>query len=74
MHIDDSIRENQIQKINKLKQTRNQEQASAALQQVSTAATTGSNLMPAVMDAVEKNCTLGEIADTLRQVFGEYRQ
>jgi methylmalonyl-CoA mutase N-terminal domain/subunit len=74
MHIDDSIRENQIQKINKLKQTRNQEQASAALQQVSTAATSGSNLMPAVMDAVEKNCTLGEIADTLRQVFGEYRQ
>ena len=74
MHIDDSIRENQIQKINKLKQTRNQEQALAALQQVSTAALSGSNLMPAVMDAVENCCTLGEIADTLRQVFGEYRQ
>ena len=27
-----------------------------------------------VMDAVENCCTLGEIADTLRKVFGEYRQ
>jgi methylmalonyl-CoA mutase N-terminal domain/subunit len=29
--------------------------------------------MPPVIDAVEKFCTLGEIADTLRSVFGEYQ-
>jgi methylmalonyl-CoA mutase N-terminal domain/subunit len=29
--------------------------------------------MPAVIKAVENNCTLGEIADTLREVYGEYR-
>ena len=30
--------------------------------------------MPVVMDAVENYCTLGEISDTLRTVFGEYKQ
>jgi methylmalonyl-CoA mutase N-terminal domain/subunit len=36
-------------------------------------ATNNQNLMPVVVDAVENFCTLGEIADTLRQVFGEYK-
>ena len=34
---------------------------------------TDENLMPLVLDAVEQYCTLGEIADTLRLVFGEYK-
>jgi methylmalonyl-CoA mutase N-terminal domain/subunit len=29
--------------------------------------------MPIVIEAVENNVTLGEIADTLREVYGEYR-
>ena len=29
--------------------------------------------MPVVIEAVENNCTLGEISDTLREVFGEYK-
>jgi methylmalonyl-CoA mutase, N-terminal domain len=29
--------------------------------------------MPAVVEAVENYCTLGEIADELRKVFGEYK-
>ena len=31
------------------------------------------NIMPAVIEAVENKCTLGEISDTLREVFGEYK-
>ena len=31
------------------------------------------NLMPVVIDAVENFCTLGEISDVLRMVFGEYK-
>ena len=34
--------------------------------------TTEQNLMPAVIEAVENYCTLGEIADVLRGVFGEH--
>jgi methylmalonyl-CoA mutase N-terminal domain/subunit len=29
--------------------------------------------MPEVINAVENHCTLGEIADELRKIFGEYR-
>jgi methylmalonyl-CoA mutase N-terminal domain/subunit len=29
--------------------------------------------MPSVVEAVENKCTLGEIADTLREVYGEYK-
>jgi methylmalonyl-CoA mutase N-terminal domain/subunit len=37
------------------------------------AAKENKNLMPFVIDAVENYCTLGEIADELRNVFGEHR-
>ena len=29
--------------------------------------------MPAIVDAVRSYCTLGEISDAMRKVFGEYR-
>ena len=29
--------------------------------------------MPYVIDAVEHHCTLGEIANVLREVWGEYK-
>jgi methylmalonyl-CoA mutase N-terminal domain/subunit len=44
-----------------------------ALDAITTAAGSGSNLVPAVLAAVEARATLGEIADTLRAAFGEYR-
>jgi methylmalonyl-CoA mutase N-terminal domain/subunit len=34
---------------------------------------TGENLMPSVLEAVTHHCTLGEIADELRGVFGEHK-
>ena len=43
------------------------------LQELNDRANGDENLMPAVLSAVENNCTLGEIADTLREVFGEHR-
>ena len=45
-----------------------------ALSQVSARANDGTNLMPAVIDAVKARCTLGEISDTLREVFGVYQE
>jgi len=43
------------------------------LQQVRDRAISGENLMPAVIEAVENYCTLGEVADQLRNVFGEHK-
>jgi len=31
------------------------------------------NIIPIMIDAVKANATLGEISDTLRKVFGEYK-
>jgi methylmalonyl-CoA mutase N-terminal domain/subunit len=45
-----------------------------ALDSVETTARGAGNLVPAVIRAVEARATLGEIADTLRRVFGEHRE
>jgi methylmalonyl-CoA mutase, N-terminal domain len=71
--IDDSIRQVQTDKLNSLKARRNNEAVAACLKTIEARAISGENLMPAVIDAVEQYATLGEIADVLRKVFGEYR-
>jgi len=71
--IDDSIRTIQIEKLKKLKQNRDVAKVDQILQLLNDKANSGENLMPAVIEAVENKITLGEIADTLREVFGEYK-
>ena len=71
--IDDSIRIQQSEKLKKLRAERNNKVANACLHTIKEKATTTENLMPFVIDAVENLCTLGEIADTLRGVWGEYK-
>jgi methylmalonyl-CoA mutase, N-terminal domain len=72
LRIDDSIRKIQIEKLNTLKRERDPAQCDHILQLLNDQAASGENLMPTVIRAVEAKCTLGEIADTLREVFGEY--
>lgn len=71
--IDDSIRQVQTQKIESLKRRRNPAKIDKLLQALNDAASSDTNIMPAVLEAVENYATLGEIADTLREVFGEYK-
>ncbi|MCZ4245427.1 acyl-CoA mutase large subunit family protein [Pedobacter punctiformis] len=71
-NIDDSIRKLQTEKLNQLKANRNAAEVKEALGALAKAASTDVNLMPLIIDAVEKYATLGEIADVLRSVFGEY--
>jgi methylmalonyl-CoA mutase N-terminal domain/subunit len=73
LKIDDNIRHTQTQKLQQLKSDRNQGQMQANLAQLSEAARNGNNLMPHILTAVESYATLGEIADVLRQEFGEYK-
>ena len=70
--IDDSIRKIQIEKLKQLKASRDNAAVKTCLQTLSSKAATGENIMPAVIDAVENYCTLGEIADELRKLYGEY--
>ncbi len=71
--IDDSIREVQSKRLGILRDKRDKQKAASCLQSIEAAAKDGTNLMPLVIEAVENYCTLGEIADTLRKVFGEYK-
>ncbi len=71
--IDDSIRQLQIDKLNALKAKRDQTKVTACLAAIEAAAKSTDNLMPLVIDAVENYCTLGEVSDCLRKVFGEYK-
>ncbi|HLF45677.1 MAG TPA: methylmalonyl-CoA mutase family protein [Chitinophagaceae bacterium] len=71
--IDDNIRNLQANKLNNLKNTRDKPKVDQLLQQLNDRANSGENLMPVVIEAVENKVTLGEIADELRSVFGEYK-
>jgi methylmalonyl-CoA mutase, N-terminal domain len=70
--IDDSIRKIQMEKLDTLRKERDPSRCDHLLQLLNDQAASGENLMPTVIAAVEAKCTLGEIADTLREVFGEY--
>jgi methylmalonyl-CoA mutase N-terminal domain/subunit len=70
--IDPDIEEAQIDRLRALRASRGQSAWRQSLDAVETAARVGDNLVPAVIAAVEQHATVGEIADTLRRVFGEY--
>jgi len=70
--VDDSIRKMQSEKLSTLKSSRDNHAVAISLQQLREAAKGRENLMPFILTAVECYATLGEIADTLRHVFGEY--
>jgi methylmalonyl-CoA mutase, N-terminal domain len=71
--VNDAIREVQTAKLRELRNDRNPARCDHILQDLNDKASSGENLMPVVVEAVESHCTLGEIADTLREVFGEHR-
>lgn len=71
--VDDHIRQMQIEKLNQLRKSRNHGRCDSILQLLNDKASSGENIMPVVIEAVENFCTLGEIADTLREVFGEHK-
>jgi methylmalonyl-CoA mutase N-terminal domain/subunit len=71
--VDDSIRTEQIAKLNQLKNERNNVEVKALLNQLDGCARSGVNLMPTILSCCESYATLGEIADTLRNVFGEHK-
>ena len=71
--IDDNIRKVQTDKLQILKKERDNTTSTECLKKIKEHATNNENIMPAVINAVENFCTLGEISDALRSVFGEYK-
>ena len=71
--VDEGIQASQIQKLVELRAKRDNVKVAGCLEAITACARITENLMPLVVEAVENHCTLGEIADALRSVFGEYR-
>ena len=64
--------ERQVARLKELKKNRDNVELQQALAAIKTAAQGTDNLMPPILRAVKAMATLGEICDTLREVFGEY--
>jgi methylmalonyl-CoA mutase N-terminal domain/subunit len=62
----------QREAVARVRATRSESECRAALAAVAAGASDGRNMVPLVLDAVERRATLGEISDTLRHVFGTY--
>lgn len=73
LKIDNSIQLQQAEKLKQFRANRDAARVAECLDQIRKAAIEGSNLMPRVVEAVENKCTLGEISDVLRSIFGEYK-
>jgi methylmalonyl-CoA mutase, N-terminal domain len=63
----------QADRVRRVKRGRDAAAAREALQRVREAAAGDTNVMPPVLGAVKALCTVGEIADVYREVFGQYR-
>jgi methylmalonyl-CoA mutase, N-terminal domain len=74
LKVDLSTQENQIKQLQKLKSNRDQSKVDNLLSDIKTMAEGEANLMYPILEAVKNYATLGEICDTLREVFGEYRE
>jgi methylmalonyl-CoA mutase N-terminal domain/subunit len=63
----------QAERVRRFKERRDGPAAGAARARVREAAASGANLMPPLIAAVKAGCTVGELSDVYREVFGEYR-
>jgi methylmalonyl-CoA mutase N-terminal domain/subunit len=74
LKIDPAFERAQVERVLKVRARRDAAAALAALEEVERAARSGENLMPRIIAAVESYATLGEVADAMRRVFGEYSE
>ncbi|MHB8654541.1 MAG: acyl-CoA mutase large subunit family protein [Terriglobia bacterium] len=74
LRIDAEIERAQVMRVQKLRARRDAARVQSAMRKVESIARSDQNLMPAILDAVKAYATVGEISDTLRKVFGEYKE
>jgi methylmalonyl-CoA mutase N-terminal domain/subunit len=72
--IDPEVERRQIDRVRAVRASRSEPQSRAALDAVIRAAAGSDNVVPAILTAVERHATLGEIADALRGEFGEWEK
>src|SRR5215203_1473481 len=71
--VDESIKGRQVERLEKLKDSRDSSAVENALANLKKAAEGADNLLYPMKEALANLATLGEVSDTLREVFGQYR-
>ncbi len=74
LKIDDEIRNIQIRKLKTLRNTRDNLKVNELLDNIKKKAKTRDNMLPYLLEAVENYATIGEISNSLRSVWGEYKR
>jgi methylmalonyl-CoA mutase N-terminal domain/subunit len=72
--INDSVREHQLERLERTRTSRDKGAVERALDSLKIAAQRGDNTMPATIEAVRAYATLGEICSALRDVYGIYEE
>jgi methylmalonyl-CoA mutase N-terminal domain/subunit len=74
LRIDPRVQREQIEALHAVRVQRDDRAVRTALAALKSAAQGDVNLMPCILDAVRGYASIGEICDTLRSVYGEYRE
>ena len=72
--LDPAIEHQQVERLRAVRAGRSRDEWLASIAGVEAAARDGTNLVPPILAAIEARATLGEVADAMRRVFGEYQQ
>ena len=67
-----SVRDDQVARINQIKETRDKAQVEAALAEITRVAREGGNLLEATLPAMRARATVGEVSDAMEEVFGRF--
>ena len=65
---------NQIKKLEEVKKNRSKKEVKEALSSLKKDQHEGKNLMPGILNAVKKRCTVGEICEELKSLWGSHSQ
>jgi len=73
LRVNPEVEKRQISKLSELKSSRDNDKVKQTLEELKHKASTEENLVPYILQCVKAYCTLGEICQVLREVFGEYK-
>ena len=74
LRVDARVASQQVDRLRSLRRERDNSQVSRALEGLAQAAQSTDNVVPPILECVESYCTLGEICQVFRDVFGEQGQ
>jgi methylmalonyl-CoA mutase N-terminal domain/subunit len=74
LEMDPQGEQRQVDRLNRVRRERDGREAARSLKALETACRDGENVMPRLLDAVNAYCTLGEMCDVMRGIFGVYQE